>query len=100
MSQSKDVLSQFSKRERRFFEIKDGEEFTVKYLRAEEIESPFKPGKKLIRYFLEVDGKEMMWDRESKQLSQAMSEVDEGSTIRIQRHGKKNETKYDVSVVG
>ena len=97
MRRSGEILKDYGKREKRFFEIKDGETVPVKYLRAEEITNPFKPGKTIIRYHLLVEnGKEMLWDRESKQLARRMSEIPEGTAIIIKRTGLKTKTRYEI----
>lgn len=99
MGRSGEILKSFGKKEKRFFEIKDGEEKKVKYLCAEEITSPFKSGKTIIRYHLEENGKKKLWDRISKQLARIMGEVEEGSVIMLKRSGQKNETRYEIKKI-
>jgi len=99
MGRSGEILKSFGKKEKRFFEIKDGEEKKVQYLCVEEIASPFNSGKAIIRYHLEENGKEMLWDRESKQLARIMAEVEEGSEIMLKRSGQKSETRYEVKKI-
>jgi len=93
---SKAILSDFGKTKKRFFEIKDGEKRRVKYLYVEEVDNPFKAGKMIIRYHFEINGKEMLWDRESKQLAAQMIAVPEETMITIKRTGEKSDTRYEV----
>ncbi|MDP8289782.1 MAG: hypothetical protein P9M02_02280 [Candidatus Susulua stagnicola] len=101
MSSIKETLGNFIISKSRFFDLPDGNEAIVKLLSAEPVTTNFK-GKQVeaIRYHFEVEGKERVWDRTSRELAKQMSNFSEGDSIRIKRIGKGNQTKYDVKKVG
>ena len=95
MDKSRDLLKRFALLKSKFFDLLDGEEKRIKFLYAEEVPNYFDKGKtNCIRYHLEVDGIEQLWDRTSRELAQQMAKVPEGSSIFIKRTGQKNKTKY------
>ena len=97
---SAEVLKRFSNQKSKYFEIKDGEEVPVMFLRAEEVANKFKGGNgTLIRYHLEENGSKKMWDRGSRSLAEQMSEIKDGTAIIIKRVGKEQDTKYFVKEI-
>jgi len=84
-----------------FFDLPDGEEATVKFLSAEQVTTNFNGSRvDAIRYHFEIDGKEMLWDRTSRELAKQMSCFSKEDLIWIKRIGQKNQTKYYVKKVG
>ncbi|MDP3143504.1 MAG: hypothetical protein Q8N14_06200 [Candidatus Omnitrophota bacterium] len=84
----------------KFFNLPEGEEKEVKFLFVEEVPNHFDGGETVcIRYHLEVDGKEQLWDRTSRELAQDMAKLSEGDTIAIRRTGQKSKTKYFIKKV-
>jgi len=97
MKGSEDLLKKYAVSKSKFFSLADGEENTVKYLHAEKVPNHFDRGEtECIRYHLEVDGTELLWDRTSRELARQMGGIPEGSTIYIKRIGQKNKTKYEI----
>jgi len=95
MSDTNELLKKFVSSKSRFFSISDGEEIIVRFLSAEEVPDSFSGGKKkAICYHLEVDGKELLWDRTSRSLAQQMSQIPKGSWIKLKRIGERTKTKY------
>ena len=100
MSMSRDLLKQFAAMKSTYFDLPDGEEKRVTFLSAEEVPNHFDAGETLcIRYHFEVDGKEVLWDRTSRELAKQMVSVSEGETIFIKRTGEKSKTKYFIRKV-
>ena len=92
---SRDILKKFASSKSKYFDLPDGEETQVKFLYAEEVPNHFDGGETVcIRYHFEVDGKEMLWDRTSRELSKQMALIPEGEIIWIKRIGEKSKTKY------
>jgi hypothetical protein len=84
----------------KFFHLPDGEEAEVKFLHAEEVPNHFNSGKTtLMRYYLEVNGRKMLWDRCSRKLAVQMSEILEDSVIKIKRTGQKSKTEYHIEMI-
>jgi len=98
MNKSSDVLSNFIKSKSQFFDLPDGAEAEVQFLFAEAVTTHYQ-GKEVecIRYHFMVDGKEMCWDRTSREFAKQMAEISEDSFIYIKRMGQKNKTKYIVN---
>ncbi len=97
MKDSVEVLSRYVISKSMFFNLKDGEEVKVKFLGAEEVPNHFDGGKtNLIRYHFEVDNRELLWDRISRDLAEQMKKVKSGEWIYIKRIGEKSKTKYYV----
>ena len=95
MDESRNVLNKYASSKSKYFQAPDGEEIKVKFLYAEEIPNHFDGGNtNCIRYHLEVNGIEQLWDRTSRNLAQQMSKVFEGDLISIKRTGEKSKTKY------
>lgn len=100
MNRSRELLKQYVSSKSKFFTLPDGEEAKVKFLFAEEAPNNFDGGKtNLMRYHLEIDGLEQLWDRPSRQLALEMSKIAEGDMIIIKRNGQKSKTKYYVTKV-
>jgi len=100
MKNSSEVLKRFASSKSKYFDLPDGEEAKVRFLRAEEIPNNFDGGQTmLIRYCLEVNGAEQWWDRSSRSLAQQMAKISEGDFIYIKRTGEKSKTKYFVRKV-
>lgn len=100
MDKSSTLLKQFASKKSQFFELLDGAEAKVRFLSAEEVPNNFDGGKtRCIRYHLEVDGSEQLWDRTSRSLAQQMTRITEGSDIVIKRTGQKSKTKYIIRKV-
>jgi len=92
---SRDILKKFASSKSKYFDLPDGEEAQVKFLYAEEVPNHFDGGETVcIRYHFEVDGKEMLWDRTSRELAIQMASIPTGATISIKRTGEKSKTKY------
>lgn len=92
---SKMLLKKYASSKSKFFDLPDGSESRVKFLYVEEVPNHFDGGKtNLMRYHFEVDGRELLWDRISRQLAQEMAKISKGEEILIRRVGQKNETKY------
>lgn len=97
MDNSNNTLRTYHAKKSKFFSLPENEEVKVRFLRAEEIANKFDGGKtNCIRYYLEVNGVERMWDRTSAQLALLMSKVQEGEYIYILRTGEKNRTIYSI----
>ena len=95
MSKSNNLLKKFVASKSKYFELPEGEEIKVRYLYAEEVPNNFDGGKTMcIRYHIEVDGVEQLWDRTSRDLAQQMANVVEGECIYIRREGERSKTKY------
>ena len=95
MSKSQEALKRFISEKSRYFQIRENEEKTVKYLSSEIVPNYFSKDKSsLIRYHFEEDGIHKFFDRTSKELAIQMSEIPEGSVISIKRTGQGNKTKY------
>ncbi len=96
---SRELLKKFASAKSKYFDLPDGEEAQVKFLYAEEVPNNFDGGKtNCIRYHLDIDGMEQLWDRTSRDLAQQMAKVSEGEVIYIKRTGQKNKTKYDIKM--
>jgi hypothetical protein len=94
---SRDLLKRFASSKSKYFDLPDGEEAQVKFLYAEEVPNHFDGGEtRCIRFHFEVDGKEMLWDRTSRELAKQMALIPEGATILIKRVGEKSKTKYSI----
>lgn len=101
MSQSKILLKKYATSKSKFFNLPDGAEAKVKFLFAEIVPNYFDKGEtECIRYHLEVEGTELLWDRTSRQLANDMAQVSEGEVILIRRAGQKNKTKYYIERTG
>lgn len=95
MNKSQELLNKYVVAKSRFLNLPDGEEVQAKFISVEEVPNHFDNGKtKCIRYHFEVNGKELLWDRTSRELAQQMSLIREGELILIQRIGEKSKTKY------
>ena len=97
---SRDILKKFASSKSKYFDLPDGEEAQVKFLSAEQIPNHFDGGETLcIRYHFEVDGKEMLWDRTSREIAIQMASVPAGAIILVKRTGEKSKTKYFIEIV-
>jgi predicted nucleic acid-binding protein len=97
---SQDLLKRFAAARSIYFDLPDGEEAKVKFIFAEEVPNHFDRGEtSCIRYHLEIDGKEMLWDRTSRELAKQMALIPEGATVFIKRIGEKSKTKYFIRKV-
>jgi len=93
--QYKKLLKEYVMKKSQFLDLPDGETVKTKYLGVEEIPNKFDGGETtVIRYHLEVNGKEFLWDRANRDLAKQMINLDIGQEIFISRKGKKNKTKY------
>ncbi|MDD4980128.1 MAG: hypothetical protein PHC54_02490 [Candidatus Omnitrophica bacterium] len=100
MNKSRDLLKRFASSKSKYFDLPDGEETQVKFLYAEEVPNHFDGGETVcIRYHFDVDGKEMLWDRTSRELAKQIASISEGETILIKRTGEKSKTKYFIRKV-
>ena len=100
VDESQEILKRFARGKSKFFHLSENEEAVIKFLSAEEAPNHFDGGKTtLIRYHLEVDGKELLWDRVSRDLAIQMSEIPKGTLISIRRTGQKSKTKYFIRKV-
>ena len=100
MDKSQEVLKKFAASKSKYFNLPDNEEVQVKFLYAEVVPNNFDGGKTdCIRYHLEVDGVEKMWDRTSQNLSQQMSQLSEGDLIFIRKEGERSKTRYFIRKV-
>lgn len=100
MEENQDFLNEYASSKSKYFSLAEEEEKEIKFLYAEKVPNHFDGGKtQLIRYHLEVDGKELLWDRVSGQLAREIAKVSKGDTITIKRTGQKNQTKYSVRKV-
>ena len=101
MSGVKEILNSYVLSKSQFFDLPDGGEATVKFLSAEQVTTNFNGSRvDAIRYHFEVNGKEMLWDRTSRELAKQMGQFSVGDLILIKRSGQKNQTKYYVEKVG
>lgn len=97
---SRDILKKFASSKSKYFDLPDGEETQVKFLYAEEVPNHFDGGETVcIRFHFEVDGKEMLWDRTSRELAKQMALIPDGEIILIKRVGEKSKTKYFIRKV-
>ena len=98
MDKSQELLKKFSSTDAKYFELHSGEGKRVKFLFMEQVPNEFKDGKgTIMRYHLEENGKEKIWDRVSKQLIREMAKVSEGDWIIIKRMGEGKDTTYSVT---
>jgi hypothetical protein len=100
MKSVKEVLGEFVESKSQFFNLSDGEEKIVKFLSAAPVTTNYR-GKETasIRYQLEFNGKEMSWDRTSREFASQMQAFEIGDTIKIKRSGQKNKTKYCIEKI-
>ena len=100
MDESKELLRKFVNSKSQFFELKDGEEKTVKYLSAEPVTTHYQ-GKPVesIRFHLEYEKKEVYWDRTSRDFAKQMLNFSSGDILTIKIQGQKNQTKYFINKV-
>ena len=95
MKEIEQILKEFVRNKSQFFNLADGEEAVVKFLSVEQVVTTFRGNEvESIRYYFEVDGKELSWDRVSRELAKQMLEFSAGDLIKIKREGEKNKTKY------
>lgn len=97
MSESKDFLRRFINEKSQFIELGNGESMKVKFLGASPVKTNFQ-GKIVdsMRYRFEKDGKEMSWDRTSREFAKQISQYEEGDLLWIKKTGERNLTKYEV----
>jgi len=95
MNKTQELLNRYVVAKSKFLNLPNGEEIQVKFISAEEVPNHFDGGKtKCIRYHFELNGKELLWDRTSRELAQQMVLIREGESILIKRTGEKSQTKY------
>ncbi|MBF0483376.1 MAG: hypothetical protein HQL25_01585 [Candidatus Omnitrophica bacterium] len=100
MSDLKNVLNSFVDSKSQFFDLPDGEEKSVRLLGAEKVQTTFQGTKvECVRYKLEVEGKELFWDRTSRELAKQMCVYSIGDYLLIKRTGKRNQTKYEIDKI-
>jgi len=93
------TLQDFAKSKSNFISIKAGENYCCIYKGYKFVEKDsFGETKEYARYLLEdlEDHQVRNLDSQSADLAKQMSEIKEGSKIRISRTGEGTETKYDV----
>lgn len=93
------TLNDFAKSKSNFVTIKNGENYCCIYKGYKFVEKDsFGETKEYARYLLEdlVDHQIRNLDSQSADLAKQMSEIKEGSKIRISRIGESMETKYQV----
>lgn len=95
MKDFKDVFENFIDSKSEFLDIPDGSERTVTFLSVAPQTTTFK-GKSILclRYVFDVEGKELKWDRTSRELAKQMCRYEKGDTLKIKREGERNKTKY------
>jgi hypothetical protein len=95
MKSINEVLEEFVRSKSVFFNLSDGEEKIVRFLSVEPVVTNYH-GKETnsLRYHFEVNNKEMLWDRTSREFALQMQVFEAGDMLKIQRTGKKNQTKY------
>lgn len=100
IDKNKENLMNFIQSKSNFFELKDGEEATVKYISVEPATTHFQ-GKPVngMRFKFEVNGKEMFWDRTSREFAKQMLSYSNGDVLSIRVSGQKNQTKYFIQKV-
>lgn len=95
MDDSSDLLRKYASSKRKYFDLPEGQEVKVKFVRAEVVPNNFDGGKTTcVRYHLEIDGSLKFWDRTSADLAILMAPLKNGDVIYISRTGEKNKTKY------
>lgn len=95
-----DDLDDFINDKSNFFNLLDGHEAIVKLLGAQKITTSYNGTPvNSIRYTFEIKGKEMFWDRSSRDLAVLMKEFNKGDVLRIKRFGQKNKTRYEIEKI-
>ena len=95
MNDLQKMLRDYADKQSKFFKLLNGQEKIVRYLRAEVVPNHFDNGKtQCVRFHLESEGKIKLWDRTSMRLSLQMSNIPEGSLIKIKRTGDLGNSKY------
>ncbi len=95
MDNSNEVLKRFYTQKSKYLVLREGEEVKLRFLWAEETPNNYDGGATtLIRYHVEVNGKEQLFERSSRSLAQQMANIPEGKLIFIKRMGEKGKTRY------
>ena len=82
-----------------YVRIADGESVEGVFVKANEIDDTFNPGKTKIRYVLEVDNEQKFFESSSGNLAREMSKLDEGDVIKLTRSGEGMKTRYEVKKI-
>ena len=93
------TLKEFAKSKSNFVSIKDGEDYCCIFKGYKFVEKDsFGETKEYARYLLEdlTDNQIRNMDSQSADLAKQMSEIKEGTKIKISRKGESMETKYEV----
>lgn len=100
IDKSKEHLMNFVRSKSKFLDLKDGQEAIIKYLSAEPTTTHYQGvSVQCMRYKFEIDGKEVFWDRTSRELAKQMSDYSPGDILLIKVVGQKNQTKYFIEKV-
>ena len=100
IDKSKEHLMNFVQAKSKYFELKDGQVKTVKYLSAEPVTTHYQGTPvQCMRFKFEVDGKEIFWDRTSREFAKQMLNFSSGNLLSIKVVGQKNQTKYFIKKV-
>jgi hypothetical protein len=91
-------LNDFVKDNSKFIRLDDGESFEGTFKSFKVVSSQFDPEKETVVYKLAyLDGKESFWQTSSVRVAKLFSKFKGGEIVKITRHGKGNETKYEIS---
>jgi hypothetical protein len=93
-----DSLKKFVKDNSKFLMLGDGETFLGTYKGFKVMPNSYDPEKEIVCYKLTYeDGKDIYWKTASLKVANIIADIPVGGKIKITRHGKDTDTKYDVS---
>lgn len=99
-NKASELLKKFAASKSKYFNLPEGEEAVVKLLSVEIVPNNFDGGKtNCVRYHLEVNGVELIWDRTSRELADQIAKYSIGDALHIKRIGQKNKTRYFIKKV-
>ena len=81
-----------------YIKFGEGESVTCKYLRAEPFVDKENEDRPKVRYYLEVGGREKIFESQSLGLANQMGPEFCGKWLSIKRTGKGKGTRYEVTV--
>lgn len=100
MDKVQETLNDFIWEKSLFFELRDGAEAEVLFLGAEKVITSFNGSEvQSIRYYFEVNGRKLSWDRMSRSFAVQMRKFSTGDKLWIKRTGERNKTKYEVEKI-
>jgi hypothetical protein len=100
MNEPENKLKNFASGDSNYIKLPRGEDISCKYLSWEIVPSRFDGGKtECAQYHLEIEGQERIFSSKSKALARKISEIPEGTKIKIRIDGEGTKTKYFVEMI-